>query len=166
MTGNVTMKTSLAQNLRVKNFQQEIYYLMYICIVQRKGKSHPEKWRHVFLLFSWIPVTKLITGKDNLGLGFRAIDNMCCFKPWEVKNKKWVNYNQGCNGPFESKDANQGAMLNLELYFAGREWLVLHHNCAAAGQDHDVQLLLLLMGLLIPLTGHFCVMSRYQCYLQ
>lgn len=51
--------------------------------------------------------------------------------------------------------------MNLELYFAGWEWLVLHHYCAAAGQDHDVQLLLLLMGLLIPLTGHFSVMSRY-----
>ncbi len=61
---------------------------------------------------------------------------------------------------------NLGAVLNLELYFAGWECLVLHHNCAAAGQDHDVQLLLLLMGLLIPFAGHFCVMSRYQCYLQ
>lgn len=53
-----------------------------------------------------------------------------------------------------------------ELNLAGWEGLVLHHHRAAARQDQDVQLLLLLVCLLIPLTSHLRVMSRNQSHLR
>lgn len=53
----------------------------------------------------------------------------------------------------------------LKFNFAGREGLILHDHCAAAGQDHYVQILLLLVSLLIPVAGHLCVMSRDQGHL-
>lgn len=67
--------------------------------------------------------------------------------------------------PFE-RSVNPGATPDLELDLAGRERLVLHHNRAAAGQNHDVQLLLLLVGLLVPIPHHFSVMGRDQCHLR
>lgn len=54
----------------------------------------------------------------------------------------------------------------LELDLAGREGLILHDNGAAGGQHHDVQLLLPLVGLLIPVASHFCVMGGDQGHLQ
>lgn len=53
----------------------------------------------------------------------------------------------------------------LKLNLAGRERLVLHHDGAAGGQDHDVELLLLLVCLLVPLTGHLGVMGGDQRHL-
>lgn len=52
-----------------------------------------------------------------------------------------------------------------ELNLAGRERLVLHDHSAAGGQNHDVQVLLLLMGLLVPVPGHLCVMGWNQSHL-
>lgn len=52
-----------------------------------------------------------------------------------------------------------------ELNLAGWEGLILHDHGAAASQDQDIQLLLLLMSLLVPLTSHLCVMSRDQSHL-
>lgn len=59
----------------------------------------------------------------------------------------------------------EGKVVLSELNLAGWEGLILHDHGAAASQDQDVQLLLLLMSLLIPLTSHFCVMSRDQSHL-
>lgn len=53
-----------------------------------------------------------------------------------------------------------------ELNFACREGLVLHDHGAAGGQDHDVEVLLSLVGLLIPVPGHLRVMSRDQSHLE
>jgi len=53
----------------------------------------------------------------------------------------------------------------LELDLAGGEGLVLHDDGAAGGQDHDVELLLPLVGLLVPLTGHLRVVGRDQGHL-
>ena len=50
----------------------------------------------------------------------------------------------------------------LKLDLAGGERLVLHNNGAAGGQDHDVEFLLPLMSLLVPVTGHLCVMGGDQ----
>lgn len=55
---------------------------------------------------------------------------------------------------------------SLELNLAGRERLVLHDDGAAGGQDHDVKLLLPLVGLLVPFTSHLCVMGGDQCHLR
>ena len=52
-----------------------------------------------------------------------------------------------------------------ELDLAGGEGLVLHDHGAAGGQHHDVELLLLLVGLLVPLPGHLCVMGGDQSHL-
>jgi len=49
---------------------------------------------------------------------------------------------------------------NSKFYFAGRERFILHDHCAAAGQDHYIQVLLFLMGLLIPVPSYLCVMCR------
>lgn len=54
----------------------------------------------------------------------------------------------------------------LKLNLAGRERLILHDNSAAGGQDHDVELLLPLMCLLVPVTGHLCVMGGDQRHLR
>lgn len=60
-----------------------------------------------------------------------------------------------------SEDDRSASALSVprdsELNLAGREGLILHHYCAAAGQDHDAQFLLLLVCLLVPLPGHCCV---------
>ncbi len=53
----------------------------------------------------------------------------------------------------------------LKLNLAGGEGLVLHDDGAAGGQDHDVELLLLLMSLLVPVTGHLGVMGGDQRHL-
>lgn len=52
-----------------------------------------------------------------------------------------------------------------ELNLAGWEGLILHDHGAAARQDQNIQLLLLLMSLLVPLTSHLRVMSRDQSHL-
>lgn len=56
-------------------------------------------------------------------------------------------------------------MVLSELNLAGREGLILHDHGAAASQDQNIQLLLLLMSLLVPLTSHLCVMSRDESHL-
>lgn len=53
----------------------------------------------------------------------------------------------------------------LELNLAGGERFILHDDSAAGGQDHDVELLLALVCLLVPLASHFCVMGRNQRHL-
>lgn len=63
-------------------------------------------------------------------------------------------------------EAGPGAGVVLsELNLAGREGLILHDDRAAASQDQDVQVPLLLVGLLVPLTGHLCVMGWDQGHL-
>lgn len=57
-------------------------------------------------------------------------------------------------------------MLLSELNLAGWERLILHDHSAAARQNQDVQLLLLLVSLLVPLASDFCVMSRDQSHLR
>jgi len=52
-----------------------------------------------------------------------------------------------------------------EFDLAGREGLVLHDHGAAGGQNHDVQVLLPLVGLLVPLPGHLRVVGRDQSHL-
>lgn len=59
-----------------------------------------------------------------------------------------------------------GSVVLSELNLAGWEGFILHDHGAAASQDQDVQLLLLLMSLLVPLTSHLCVMSRDQSHLR
>lgn len=54
----------------------------------------------------------------------------------------------------------------LKFDLAGGERLVLHDDGAAGGQDHDVELLLLLMGLLVPVTGHLRVVGGDQRHLR
>lgn len=58
-----------------------------------------------------------------------------------------------------------GDTYNSELNLAGREGLVLHDYGAAGGQNHDVQVLLPLMGLLVPVPGHLRVVGRDQSHL-
>lgn len=53
-----------------------------------------------------------------------------------------------------------------ELDLAGREGLVLHDYGAAGCQNHDVQVLLPLVGLLVPVPGHLCVVGRDQSHLR
>lgn len=50
----------------------------------------------------------------------------------------------------------------LHLYLTSREGLILHDDSAAARQDHDVELLLLVVGLLVPLPHHISVMGWNQ----
>lgn len=50
----------------------------------------------------------------------------------------------------------------LHLYLTSWEGLILHDDGAAAGQDHDVQLLLLVVSLLVPLPHHVCVVGWNQ----
>lgn len=57
-----------------------------------------------------------------------------------------------------------GRILKLDL--AGGERLVLHDNGAAGGQDHDVELLLLLVCLLVPVSGHLSVVGGDQRHLR
>lgn len=52
-----------------------------------------------------------------------------------------------------------------ELDLAGREGLVLHDDGAAGGQNHDVQVLLPLVSLLVPVPGHLRVVGRDQSHL-
>lgn len=59
----------------------------------------------------------------------------------------------------------EGRVVFSELNLAGWEGLILHDHSAAASQDQDVQLLLLLMSLLVPLTSYLRVMSRDQSHL-
>lgn len=54
----------------------------------------------------------------------------------------------------------------LKLDLAGGERLILHDDGAAGGQDHDVELLLPLVGLLVPVAGHLCVVGRYEGHLE
>lgn len=51
---------------------------------------------------------------------------------------------------------------SLKLDLAGGERLVLHDHGAARGQDHDVQLLLPLVRLLVPFPSHLGVMGGDQ----
>lgn len=53
----------------------------------------------------------------------------------------------------------------LKLNLAGGEGLILHNDGAAGSQDHDVELLLLLMCLLVPVTGHLCVVGGDEGHL-
>lgn len=53
----------------------------------------------------------------------------------------------------------------LKLDLAGGEGLVLHDHGAAGGQDHDVELLLPLMGLLVPVAGHLRVVGGDEGHL-
>lgn len=53
-----------------------------------------------------------------------------------------------------------------ELDLAGGEGLVLHDYGAAGCQDHDVEVLLPLVGLLVPIPGHVRVVGRDQGHLQ
>lgn len=55
---------------------------------------------------------------------------------------------------------------SLELDLAGGKRLILHDDGAAGGQDHDVELLLLLMCLLVPFTSHLCVVGGDQRHLR
>lgn len=55
---------------------------------------------------------------------------------------------------------------SLELDLAGREGFVLHDHSAARCQNHDVQILLPLVGLLVPLPGHLRIMSRDEGHLK
>lgn len=50
----------------------------------------------------------------------------------------------------------------LHLNLTGWEGLILHDNSAAAGQNHDVELLLLIVGLLVPLPHHIRVVGGNQ----
>lgn len=59
----------------------------------------------------------------------------------------------------------KGGRVYSELDLAGWKGLVLHHHGAAASQDQDIQLLLLLMRLLVPLTSNLRVMSGDQSHL-
>lgn len=52
-----------------------------------------------------------------------------------------------------------------ELDLAGREGLILHDYGAAGSQNHDIQILLPLVGLLVPVPGHLCIMGRDQSHL-
>lgn len=75
-------------------------------------------------------------------------------------------------GGARSRGAGEGGVVrgwhtpSSELNFACGEGLVLHDHGAAGGQDHDVQVLLSLVGLLIPVPGHLSVMSRNQSHLE
>ena len=44
--------------------------------------------------------------------------------------------------------------MGLQLNLASRERLILHDHRATGGQDHDVEILLLIMGVLVPLSHH------------
>lgn len=55
-----------------------------------------------------------------------------------------------------------GFVFFLHLYLTSGERLILHDNSAAAGQDHDVELLLLVVGLLVPLPHHISVVGWNQ----
>lgn len=59
----------------------------------------------------------------------------------------------------------EGREFLSELNLAGWKGLILHDHGAAASQDQDVQLLLLLMSLLVPLTSYLSVMGRNQSHL-
>lgn len=50
----------------------------------------------------------------------------------------------------------------LHLNLTGWEGLILHDNSAAAGQNHDVEVLLPVVGLLVPLPHHIRVMGGNQ----
>lgn len=51
---------------------------------------------------------------------------------------------------------------NLHFNLTGWEGFILHDNSAAAGQNHDVEVLLLIVGLLVPLPHHIRVMGGNQ----
>lgn len=55
--------------------------------------------------------------------------------------------------------------MDSQLDLAGGERLILHDDRAAGGQDHDVQVLLLVMGFLVPLSHHLRVMGRNEGHL-
>lgn len=57
-----------------------------------------------------------------------------------------------------------GRILKLDL--AGGEGLVLHDHGAAGGQNHDVELLLLLVRLLVPVAGHLRVVGGDEGHLK
>lgn len=59
----------------------------------------------------------------------------------------------------------EGRAVFSELNLAGGKGLILHDHSAAASQDQDVQLLLLLMSLLVPLARYLRVMGRDQSHL-
>lgn len=50
----------------------------------------------------------------------------------------------------------------LHLNLTSREGLILHDNGAAAGQNHNVKVLLLVVGLLVPLPHDIGVVGRDQ----
>lgn len=60
----------------------------------------------------------------------------------------------------------EGHTRTLKLNLAGGERLVLHDHGAAGGQHHDVELLLLLVRLLVPVPGHLCVVGGDQGHLR
>lgn len=53
-----------------------------------------------------------------------------------------------------------------ELDLAGGEGLILHDYGAAGGQNHDVELLLPLVRLLVPFTGHLSVVGGDERHLR
>lgn len=55
---------------------------------------------------------------------------------------------------------------DLELDLASRKGLILHDNSGAGGQDQKVQLVLDLVGLLVPVSEGFRVCRRDQGHLQ
>lgn len=68
------------------------------------------------------------------------------------------------HGFCECSGAEQQSV-DSQLDLAGGERLILHDDRAAGGQDHDVQVLLLVMGFLVPLSHHLRVMGRNEGHL-
>lgn len=79
-------------------------------------------------------------------------------------NPKGLSISHSLRGLWE-QILGEGRVVLSELNLAGWEGLILHDHGAAARQDQNVQLLLLLMSLLVPLTSHLRVVSRDQSYL-
>lgn len=61
---------------------------------------------------------------------------------------------------------NYKADETLKLDLAGWKRLILHDNGAAGGQNHDVELLLPFMGLLVPLASDLSVVGGDQRHLK
>lgn len=66
----------------------------------------------------------------------------------------------------QHQDCRSPSSLASQLDLARREGLVLHHHGAAAGQNHDVQVLLFFMGVLVPLPHHLRVVCWDEGYLE
>lgn len=63
---------------------------------------------------------------------------------------------------FPSLESKVCCLGKLHLNLTGWEGLILHDNSAAAGQNHYVKVLLLIVGLLVPLPHHIRVMGGNQ----